>query len=63
VACRAAEQMPAVRQQRTVAHRLPLVRLLSWAPGIDARREVAVWAMDATRGAKSLQFSLCNQTF
>jgi len=31
-----------MREQRTVAYRLPVVRLLPWTPGLDVGREVAV---------------------
>jgi hypothetical protein len=45
----AAQQMPAVRKQRAVAHRLPIVRVLPWPPGPDVGRQVsaavALWAM------------------
>ena len=34
----AAEQMSAVRKQRAVAYRLPIVRLLPRPPGIDVGR-------------------------
>ena len=44
----AAEQMPAVRKQRAIAHRLSIVRLLPRPPGPDVGREitvvVALWA-------------------
>jgi hypothetical protein len=42
LACLAAEQMSAVRKQRTIAHRLSIVRLLSWPPGPDVGRQVIV---------------------
>jgi len=38
----AAEQMPAVRKQRALAHRLSIVRLLPWPPGPDVGRQIAV---------------------
>src|SRR5207244_9192125 len=45
----AAKQMPTVWEQRAVAHRLPIVRLLPWPPGPDVGRQVTVavvlWAM------------------
>jgi hypothetical protein len=45
----AAKQMPAVWKQRAIAHRLSIMRLLPWPPGIDVGRQVtvvvALWAM------------------
>src|SRR5215831_7649581 len=41
MACRATEQVPPVRKQRPVAHRLPIMRLLSRATGVDARRKIS----------------------
>jgi len=44
----AAQQMSAVREQRAIAHRLPILRLLPWPPGLDIGRQVtvavALWA-------------------
>jgi hypothetical protein len=44
----AAQQMSAVREQRAVAHRLPILRLLPWPPGLDVGKQVtvavALWA-------------------
>jgi len=45
----AAQQMSAVREQRAIAHRLPILRLLSRATGPDVGKQVTVavglWAM------------------
>jgi hypothetical protein len=45
----AAKQMSTVREQRAIAHRLSIVRLLSRATGVDVGRQVtvavALWAM------------------
>ena len=38
----AAEQMSAVRKQRAIAHRLPIVRLLPWPTGLNVGRQVTV---------------------
>jgi hypothetical protein len=44
----AAKQMSAVRKQPAIAHRLPILRLLSRAAGLDVRKQVtvavALWA-------------------
>ncbi len=40
LACRAAQQVSPVRKQRPVTHRLPIVRLLPWATGADARKQM-----------------------
>jgi len=42
LARRASEQMFPVRKHSAVAHRLPIVRLLPRATGVDARKQVAV---------------------
>jgi hypothetical protein len=34
--------MSAVRKQLAVAHRLSIVRLLPWPPGLDARKQMIV---------------------
>ena len=36
------EQVPSVRKHRSVAHRLPIVRLLPRETGVNTRRQVAV---------------------
>jgi hypothetical protein len=66
----AAQQMSAVWKQLAIAHRLPILRLLSRATGPDVGRQVtvgvALWATLAPatlRAAKRLQISLCNQSF
>jgi len=65
----AAQQMPAVREQRAIAHRLSIVRLLPRAPGVDVGRQVTAVALWATHtpaqlpAVKRLQISLCNQSF
>jgi hypothetical protein len=45
----AAEQVPPVRKQRPITHRLPIVRLLPRATGFDARSEVALKRLFAYR--------------
>ena len=38
----AAQQMSAVRKQPSIAHRLPIVRLLPWPTGLDVGKQVTV---------------------
>src|SRR4029453_8029693 len=59
----ATQQMPAVRKQRAIAHRLPIVRLLPWPPGFNAGREVAVADLCQASRSEAATFSLCNQAF
>src|SRR5881396_3148585 len=42
LACRAAQQVSPVRKQHPVTHRLPIVRLLPRATGVDARKQMIV---------------------
>jgi hypothetical protein len=42
LACVAAQQVPAMREQRAIAHRLPIVRLLPRPPGPDVGKQVSV---------------------
>jgi len=42
LARRTIEQVSPVRKHSAVAHRLPIVRLLPRATGVDARKQIAV---------------------
>ena len=49
LACPAPKQMPAVWQHCRLAHRMSIVRLLPYATGVDARRQVIVLAVRGSR--------------
>jgi hypothetical protein len=56
LACGAAQQMSTVREQRAIAHRLPIVRLLPWATGVDARKQIRRYALKAAATKNALTF-------
>jgi hypothetical protein len=48
----AAEQVSAMRQHRCVTHRMPELRLLPIAPGLDYRGQIVVTAVGPTAKIK-----------
>ena len=58
VACVAFQQMSAMRQHRAVAHCMSFVRLLSWSPGVDGGRQIAV-AVVVLWAAREFMTALC----